>query len=101
MGMILRVETPTLIPGRGEPIADAGVLVDDGTITYLIFREGAFDRDGAPLLFLVDSEGEVHLADYQVDGAVLRVPTLFEEAILLTEGDPTRRRTPRLVIERR
>ena len=77
------------------------LVTDDGAITYLIFREGAFDRDGAPLLFLVDAEGEVQLADYQVDGAVLRVPALFEEAILLTEGDPTRRRTPRLVIERR
>jgi imidazolonepropionase-like amidohydrolase len=32
--MILRFETPQLIPGRGDPVIDAVVLVDDGTISY-------------------------------------------------------------------
>lgn len=39
--MTLRIDTDILIPGRGEPIADATVIIEDATITYAGKRSGA------------------------------------------------------------
>jgi len=45
---MLRIEAALLIPGEGDPVADAVVVADGATISYAGPASGAPDTPGAP-----------------------------------------------------
>ena len=47
--MTIRIEADLMIPGRGEPVENATIVTDGGTITYAGPRSGAPTVDGAEI----------------------------------------------------